>query len=370
MVSLDRAKATDAESVATDAPPRDDDRMAAIWARQYEELRASVRRLDNCATHGEDEPPDHPYQLPAAMSQTDAQREFLALEPALRQHVVVLPAKDLKRFTAGREPLTKQWRRLALGALGVGGGAGGGAAAAAQLAARAAAGAAGGVAAGPLVIAGGAAGLAVALFLGRDRSFPAGVTLIDEHTAKVVSTPDGELDLKVLYDLHPAREDLYLPDAEYKRFVLVERAREAEAFFLHCGACRIELTVERGEQDHVSGGAGISEPRFGFQGRFNARRTVRSARSTVIEAPGLFKPKRLVKKDWLWANAESDWLDVRRKRVTSNIDRHQLITEIEDQRQLSGDAKVRLAKLASIQVGGSKETFESTKWIWDISFPR
>lgn len=304
------------------------------------------------------------------MSQTDAQREFLALEPALRQHVVVLPPDDLERFTAGQEPLTKQWRRLALGVLGVGGGAGGGAAAAAQLAARSAAGAAAGVAAGPFVIAGGAAGLAVALFLGRDRGFPAGVALVDRHTAEIVSTPNGELALKVLYDLHPARDDLYISDAEYKHFVLEARAREAEAFFLHCGACRIELMVERGEQLTLKGSVGLTEPRFGFKAGFKARRVAGSARSTVIEAPGFQKPKRFVKKDWLWANAESDWLDVRHKRLTSNIHRHQLITEVEDQRQLSGDVKARLAKVASIQVGGSKETFESTKWVWDISFPQ
>jgi hypothetical protein len=140
------------------------------------------------------------------------------------------------------------------------------------------------------------------------------------------------------------------------------RAREAEAFFVHCGACRIELTVERGERADVNGSIGLSEPRWGFKGGFKARRTAASARSTVIEAAGFEKPRRFVRKDWLWANAETDWLDVRRKRLASHIQRHQLITEVEDQRQLSGDAKARLAKVASVQVGGSKEIFEATKW--------
>src|SRR4051812_14906554 len=112
------------------------------------------------------------------MDETPSQAEFLSLEPDLRRHVVVMPTADVERLKVGSQPLTRKWRRFALGAVGLGGGAGGGAATAAQLAARAAAGAASGAAAGPFIVAGGAAGLAVALLLDRRPGVPAGVTLI------------------------------------------------------------------------------------------------------------------------------------------------------------------------------------------------
>lgn len=296
---------------------------------------------------------------------TDAEpHDFLDLEPTLRQHVVVLPDADLQRL---RDP--DKFKRVAKKAIGAGGGAAGGAVVGFQLVARGAVALAAGTLAVPLTVAGGVAGFGVAWALDRGTGLPPGVRLIDAETAEAIATPEGPLQQRVLYDLHPARHDLYVPDSQYKRFMLQERAREAEDYFLHCGACRIELTVESGEEVNLGGSVGLSEPRGAYRAHGQAQRTTSSSRRSVIEAPGSPKPGRLRSDQWLWANVETDWADVRQKRIDRNIKNHQLVTTFKDDRKLSGDVRARVAELASIDVGASQEKLETTKWVWDITFP-
>ena len=223
--------------------------------------------------------------------------------------------------------------------------------------------------AAPLVIAGSAIGLGIAWGLERGKGLPKDVAFIDAEAASGITFLGGPVRERVLYNLHPARPDLYVPDSQYKRFMLEERARQAERFFLHCGASRIELEVERGEKLELDGSLGASDARGGVKARATTKRTSSSARKSVVEAPGSARPGRLRGEEWLWARVEPEWLDLREKRTKYKVTTHRLVTTVEDERAVSGDARARLGKLMKVDVAGSSDKPERTTWVWHLSFP-
>lgn len=280
---------------------------------------------------------------------SDTQR-FLSLDPSERSALVVLTEDEL------------------LAAAGKGGAAGKAAAPAGGAAAGAAAAV---VALAPYVV--GTAtlvGLGVKLMLDQKKGPPEGLQLIDPKTAQGLLSSNGRpLQRGLLYNIHPVRTDVYLPYGRYYKDLLGERAREAEAFFLHCGASRIELTVEYGSEINLSGGITYEEPRFSIRGRTKARRTQSSTRASVIEARGYRRPRKFRSEDWIWANVEDEWLALYENRREHGIRSAELSTIMEEDRALTVDVAAKVPKIAKIDLGGSAEKFEKTKWTWHVSFP-
>lgn len=321
--------------------------------------------------------------------------KFLAVDPSDRPALVVLSDEELIeiRERSGNRA-DASWKRALQTIRGKGDAARVGGAAAAQavktagggvLAAGAAgaAGAVGAVGAGaavvalsPAVVGAAAAGIGVAILLDRrdssserGNSTRGGIQLIDEATAVGLSSNGLPLRRNLLYCVHPIRSDRYLPYGIYHRDLLAERAREAESFFLHCGASRIELTVEYGKSLDVQAGVEYKEPRFSFRGKTKAHRAERSSIGSVIEARGYRRPRRLRLRDWTWARVEPDWLDLYEKRHEYKIKSRELSTVLEEDRAISAEVAAKLPKIASVDLGGSAKTFERTKWIWHVTFP-
>jgi len=214
----------------------------------------------------------------------------------------------------------------------------------------------------------GVLGLAAAAYFTRGRGLPLGVKVVSASVAQDLTFDEGPFEIGEVYAAHPMVHGRYLPHRSYPRIILQERARETETFLLSCGASRIEMTVEHGEDLSFSAGAGYTEPRGAVSGKLRAKRKENAKRRTVIQAPGRPAPDSLVPSAWTWFEAEPEWQEIHRRRSNSGITGYELTTEITDDRLLDLEA---IAKIPGVKLTGnaSVSRLDKTTWKWKVAFP-
>jgi hypothetical protein len=180
--------------------------------------------------------------------------------------------------------------------------------------------------------------------------------------------PVGHPRAKVAYIGHPVDPPVYIPVADFHRFLFEHKVAEALRLIRSLGAVTVEVVRLEGWDQTAGGGLGVVLPEMSKADVSAAAGQERHSNRSVLSTMRL-KPTQSpwVPADLVWLPHEPLWQEVAQARLESGLDSFVIDVRSTDDYGVNARLKVLVAK-AGLEAGGAFVEHRNTVWRLQGSF--